>query len=345
MYVPTMSFIITPQLSQILISPFFVLRCPIYLYSSPISPTSLLPKFLLRMNADSPHHVGESSVPKNIPLYATHPRQLIIYNEESGEWELNAKEENMVKMRYMAVSYCQSDFPDKAKLRDVVENVCIQQNLSAYWLDILCAGQSQEEKDQDLYRIADVFRWASMTLIVVKGQNNARHSEGWLSWGSRKWTLPEALLSKRFICKIGTRIPVEMVLRDIANHAYRDDGDENMLISLYTTLGKDFLATSDRVGLLCKAIRSRSSGDDQSAINQAGQFTAYPAEWVYALMGLFLHRIEPTPDKSEREAFMELLAKNGLECNESDWKAFQRSNGKEKIHIRRKRSRISDYSS
>lgn len=296
------------------------------------------------MNAES-HYVGESSSPNNIPIYAMHPRQLIIYNEESGDWVLNAKEETIVKTKYMAVSYRQSDFPDKAKLRDVVENVCIQQNLNAFWLDFLCTGQIQEEKDQDLYRIADVFRWASMTLIIIKGQENARHSEGWLSWGSRKWTLPEALLSKRFICKIGTRIPVEMGLRDIANHAYNDDGDENTLITLYTTLGKDFMETSDRVGLLCKAIRSRSSGDDRSANNQAGQFTAYTAEWVYALMGLFLHRIEPTQDKSEKEAFMELLDKNGLECTESDWKAFQRSDGKEKVRIRRKSSRESDYSS
>ena len=269
-----------------------------------------------------------------IPVYAKYPRQLIKYDDDSGNWLSVTDEAILVKTKYLAVSYRQSDFPDRKSLEVAVRGVCDKYELRAYWIDFACTGHSQEEKNQDLYRIADVFRWAAKTLIVIKGQDNAQRSEGWLSWGSRKWTLPEALLSKTFVCKVGKREPVDMDLRGVANHAYCDGDYEDKLISLYTTHGKDFLEASDRVELLCKAIRSRYSGPDSLTDNEAGKFTAYPAEWVYALMGLFLNRIQPSPDKSAKEAFMELLDNNGLECDESSYDAFHRSRITQKIGVR-----------
>lgn len=272
-----------------------------------------------------------------IPVYAKYPRQLIKYDDDSGNWLPITDEAVLVKTKYLAVSYRQTDFPDRKSLEVAVRGVCDKYELRAYWLDFACTGHSQEEKNQDLYRIADVFRWAAKTLIVIRGQDNAQRSEGWLSWGSRKWTLPEALLSETFVCKVGTRLPVKMNLREVANHAYHDNEGENTLVTLYTTHGKDFLETTDRVELLCNAIKSRSSGPDLSANVKAGEFTAYPAEWVYALMGLLPRRIQPNPNKSEKEAFKELLDANEYEFDDSGWEYFQQSNGKEKIAVKIKR--------
>lgn len=87
------------------------------------------------------------------------------------------------------MSYRQSDFPYKAKLKADVETICDNRKLDAYWLDFACTGETQEEKDIDLYRIADVFREAKETVIMIPDEN------GWKSWGDRVWTYPEALLS------------------------------------------------------------------------------------------------------------------------------------------------------
>lgn len=277
---------------------------------------------------------------QTIPVYARYPRQLIVYdkvNNAISKWSSTTNEDILVATHYVAVSYRQSDFPDRENLEVLVQNVCLQCEIYAYWLDFACTGKSQEEKDKDLYRIADVFRWAEMTMIVIKG-TLLRLSAGWLSWGGRRWTCPEALLSKKFICVGEDQQPVVMDLRMVANHAYPSNDDEDMLITVYSTSGKDFIETYDRVEKLCKAIRSRYSGPDASTRRTEGEFTAYRAEWVYAMMGFLPRRIQPSREKSEKEAFMELLELNGYECDESGWQKICSLDWKDPIGIRRKGS-------
>lgn len=262
-----------------------------------------------------------------------------------GEWCGTTDENLIISTDYLAVSYRQSDFADRNKLEDTIRNICFHLDLDAYWVDIACIGQSPDEINTDLYRIADVFRWAKATVLMIKGQDSKPRSDGWLSWGSRMWIFPEALLSRKLYCKVGERKLKEMDLRAVANHAYGDNDDESRLISVYATNAKDFLAIPERVEMLCRSIRRRAIGRAQMATEGSGLFKGYPAEWVYALMGFFQYRVEPAVDKSEEVAFMELLERNGLECDRAGWEAFQRSNGEQKIGIRVKNSRASVHSS
>lgn len=248
------------------------------------------------------------------PTEATFPRQLIVYDEDSDTWKPTADKGIIAHTRYLCVSYRQSDFPeeDRGQLELDIQAVCLlQYDLSAYWLDYACTGSTQEEKNRDLYRIADVFRGATKTLIIIKGSDYKPHSPGWISWGDRLWTLPEALLSgysgNKLFYRAGRRKAKPITLREIANHAYKDGDREMALINAYggePVIGPDVMFES-----LVKAIWNRSSGSAKGK-EKEGAFTAYEAERVYALMGFMPKRIIPDPNESEKEAFKRLMKEN-----------------------------------
>lgn len=249
------------------------------------------------------------------PIRANHPRQLVVHD---GDWGSCTDKSVLAGKDYLAVSYRQSDFPDKKALRKMVQNICFRKSVEAYWIDFACTGETPEEKNVDLYRIADVFRNAKFTLIVIKSEDDKPMSVGWKSWGERIWTFPEALLSSSFLLQAGlTRISLkEMSLNQVANHAYGDDDSERKLIDLYAHMGKDFSEIPDRLEMLCEAIWKRHSGPDTAVNQPPSTLTAYPGEKVYALMGFLLNRITPIPTESEDDAFKRLLEKNKLtyEC-------------------------------
>ena len=108
----------------------------------------------------------------HIPTRANHPRRLIVYDNEFGEWSSidDSTEDGknvMIRTSYLAVSYRQSDFPDKDQLESAVRSACESRNLDAYWLDYACSGTAQDEMNMHFYRIADVFRGAKETLIII----------------------------------------------------------------------------------------------------------------------------------------------------------------------------------
>lgn len=244
------------------------------------------------------------------PIRADYPRQLIVFD---GTWGSCTDENELAGKHYIAVSYRQSDFPDREALLKMVRNICFERRTRAYWIDFECTGEKQEEKNEDLYRIADVFRNAKETLIVIRDTNVKPMSDGFVSWGMRLWTFPEALLSKTFILQIGlTKMEIrDFSLNDIANYAYGSEERLRKLILLYSQWGKDFSKNSERIEMLCDAIWSRRSGPDSTVIQPSSALTAYLGEKVYALMGFFLDRIVPISTESEDEAFKRLLSKNG----------------------------------
>ena len=246
---------------------------------------------------------------------AAFPRLLMLYEEKSNLWSLCSDENILASIEYLAISYRQADFPDKAKLEEKVQDACHVLQLSAYWLDVACTGSTIEEKNKDLYRIADVFRGASKTLILISEDDDQPLSHGWLRWGDRVWTLPEALLSHELLYKAGSRPIKKVSLRRLANLAYKDRHEEMKLIDGYS--GKEPLSLPDRVKLLYEAIWKRSSGLENTTILSSGDsrdgvFTAYPAERVYALMGFLPHRIAPDSKEMEVAAFSRLMRVNDV---------------------------------
>ena len=91
-------------------------------------------------------------------IRGSHPRQLVIYNTNTGEWasldDSNPQYKSIIiSTDYLAVSYRQSDFVDKNKLEADVRSICEIRGLRAYWLDFACTGLTQDEKNADLYKI------------------------------------------------------------------------------------------------------------------------------------------------------------------------------------------------
>ena len=241
---------------------------------------------------------------------AAFPRQLVVYDERSNKWSSCTDENVLAGIDYLAVSYRQTDFRDKTRLEEMIRDICHFYEFRAYWLDYACTGVTQEEKNRDLYRIADVFRGASKTLILISGDDDQPLSDGWRRWGDRVWTLPEALLSQELVYKVGSRPLKKASLRKVANMAYENRQDEMIIIDGYS--GKEPLSLYDRVRLLRTAIWKRTSGPDNE-LYRLSAFTAYPAERVYALMGLMPYRILPNSAESEEMAYSRLLQANGLE--------------------------------
>lgn len=76
-----------------------------------------------------------------------------------------------------------------------------------------------EEKNENLYRIADVYRNSKVTFIVIMDEDDRPLSDGWVNWGKRIWTFPEVLLSNTFLLQAGlTKIAIkELLLNQVAN--------------------------------------------------------------------------------------------------------------------------------
>jgi hypothetical protein len=279
--------------------------------------------------------------------HAAHPRQLIIY--DGKQWGPCTDVSVLARINYIAISYRQNVFltpeiqanrdsheatQEKLYVGNLAKSACQELGFSAYWLDFECTGAYQEDKNQDLYRIADVFRGASKTVILIrdhsfsplnptevarrtKRERDEDEQSGWKMWGERVWTFPEAFLTSELAYKFGSDAVRSISLRQIGNIAYPLDQEEMRLIDGFS--GKDPLERIERLTLLKNAIWRRSSGPGSSSDSQkintgaGSQFTAYPAERVYALMGFFEHRIMP----NIRESTLHALARLSM-ANDSD---------------------------
>lgn len=279
--------------------------------------------------------------------HASHPRQLMIY--DGTRWEPCTRPDILSRTSYIAISYNQNDFLSprmetnwginevemlKVEVSNLAKSSCLEQGLSAYWLDIECIGISQAERNADLYRVADVYRGATRTVVLIhdrylrllpnasqpaqrrrQEERDAEELFGWQSWGDRVWTFPEALLSSSLVYKFGHEAARPISLRQLGNMAYKPDQEEMAIINGFS--GKDTLERIQKQMLLKNAIWRRSSGPsistqspNSNAIGSGSFFSTYPAEKVYALMGFFEHRIMPDPRESPLEALARLSMAN-----------------------------------
>ena len=249
-------------------------------------------------------------------LQAMYPRQLMVYEEHRNIWYATTNRHYLETAQYVAVSYRQSDFPDRERLVGDIHDTCLSLGLKAYWLDFECTGSEIREKNNDIYRIADVFRGATKTLVMIRSpqQDEPDTQDAWWSWGSRIWTFPEILLSKRLYHKVGDAEPVEINLRQLANVAFPDREADEILVNAY-----DMKESITRLELLMKlkeAIWRRTSsqnpgpGVTPQRPNANPGVVPYQAERVYALMGFFPHRILPDIIETEAQALARLSMAN-----------------------------------
>ncbi|KAG2151231.1 uncharacterized protein EDB93DRAFT_1083385 [Suillus bovinus] len=265
----------------------------------------------------------------DIPTHTLYPRLLIIRDPVRNEWVPCADRDTIIHTKFIAISFSTADAYtqgaddealQKAQFIEEVRAAVLGQKYDAYWLDLECVGKMPSEKNRDLYCMADVYRAADVTLIML-GKSTAGENECWRSWGQRVWTMPEALLGPHLRYKFRDREAVTpLSLFELANLAYTRYDVEQAIINAYS--GKDPLERLERLTLLKSAIWQRATaalapgvapppkldmiGDSEKSIIGG----PYPAARVYALMGFFEHRIQPNYLEDDLHALVRLSMAN-----------------------------------
>ena len=253
--------------------------------------------------------------------HSLYPRRLVIYDDTSRSWQVCSDPDMIKKRKYVAVSYRYEDIVPKGRddERTVLEATFIREveavlaslHQTAYWIDLTLVdkkkGQPKEEIDKDLYRMADVYRGAEFTLIMLCPPDGVEETDAWLLYGQRLWTFPEALLSRelRFKFRDGEVTPI--TLHRLANLAYAGFAEESAIINAYGS--KDPLERLERLSLLKSALWRRTSKTLED-LKEPGAEQCFRAERVYALMGFFEHRIHPHFQETELQAFVRLSMAN-----------------------------------
>ncbi|KAG1852156.1 hypothetical protein DFJ58DRAFT_417384 [Suillus subalutaceus] len=238
--------------------------------------------------------------------HALYPRFLVVYDENRRAWERVDAEAVVRRKPYVAVTYCYADVINSGSMEALIErvrNATLDQGFDAYWLDLECLFEDPVQKAQDLYRMSDVYRLASFTLIILSDES------AWPAWGARVWTLPEALLSRELRYLAGNNAVTPISLIQIASLAYSHHDEESHIINSYA-LGKDPLERLERNLQLKEAIWRRQSSSSQLTSEEGSSQGRYRAEKVYALMGFFEHRILPNAEETELQALARLFMAN-----------------------------------
>ncbi|KAG2070147.1 hypothetical protein BDR04DRAFT_654397 [Suillus decipiens] len=278
-------------------------------------------------HSSSSRFIEEGEV--DIRTQTLYPRLLIIYDPIRNEWVPCADRDIIIRTNFVAISFSRKDVcpkgpneeTEKAQFIEEVRAAVLGQKYNAYWLDLECVGETQSEKNVDLYCMADVYRGAEVTMIML-GKSAAGENECWKSWGERVWTMPEALLSRRLCYKFRDREEVTpLSLFELANLAYTNYHDEQAIINAYS--GKDPLERLERLTLLKSAIWRRRMAPPSlpprvapppSQLDMVGEHSAIngpcKADRVYALMGFFEHRIRPNHFEDELHALVRLSMAN-----------------------------------
>ncbi|KAG2747887.1 hypothetical protein P692DRAFT_20736088 [Suillus brevipes Sb2] len=262
------------------------------------------------------------------PTSTLYPRLLVIRDPIRNEWVPCADRETIIRTKFIAISYRALDAYtrgpnqeiEKAQFTEEVRAAVLGLKYDAYWCDLECIGETPAEKNLDLYCMADVYRGAELTLIML-GKSFVGENECWKGWGQRVWTMPEALLSSRLCYKFRDRdLVTPLSLFELANLAYTNYDSEQAIINAYS--GKDPLERLERLTLLKSAIWRRGtaalapgiSPPPPPKLDMPGEKPvtsgAYKAERVYALMGFFEHRIQPNRSEDDLRALVRLSMAN-----------------------------------
>lgn len=124
------------------------------------------------------------------------PRQLMVL--KNNVWALDPNPHEYLP--YIFISWttkhfnCRESERDRVRIEKIAQAQAIDAGVSAYWFDFRCMAPESEKKlrNGDVYRMCDVIRGARLVCIVLPDLTSQSKSE----WGSRMWTLPEAMLSQ-----------------------------------------------------------------------------------------------------------------------------------------------------
>jgi hypothetical protein len=112
------------------------------------------------------------------PTSTLYPRLLVIRDPIRNEWVPCADRETIIRTKFIAISYRAIDAftrgpneeIEQAQFKEEVRAAVLGLKYDAYWCDLECVGKTSAEKNLDLYFMADVYRGAELTLIML-GEN------------------------------------------------------------------------------------------------------------------------------------------------------------------------------
>ncbi|TVY62334.1 hypothetical protein LSUE1_G009476, partial [Lachnellula suecica] len=241
------------------------------------------------------------------------PRQLIVLKD--NKWVLDSNPDKTLS--YLFISYANMHFhtdddeEGRRMISDMAEYATLNAGKIAYWLDYRCrAPTAGPELDADVYRMCDVIRGSHRVVIMLKGDEPTLKQE----WGSRMWTLPEALLAPGdnvYFCtpsQLGSQETFKLLTMhkvELSGSVWQDTPSEEedpptrLLAEHFTGL-----LTLSRLEILSNAIAALG---DRAYLNYKSHTKA---DLAYALMGLLHYRIDKSPTDTAFQAMARLSLAN-----------------------------------
>jgi len=243
------------------------------------------------------------------------PRQLVVLKD--GKWVLDPNPAKDISYLFISFANLHFDTDNSEEGRQLLEKMAafaaLQAGKTAYWLDFKCRAPKDQPEllDADVYRMCDVIRGSYQVVVMLKENTTTQK----MQWGSRMWTLPEALLAPGdsvFFCtptadpstfSIDSMRKVEMTgsVWEDPEVEGEDGGPTRLLAEHFSGL-----LTLSRLEILSNSIAALGNRNTNYSANTK-------SDLAYALMGLLNYRIEKAPS----DTLFQSLARLSL-ANDSD---------------------------
>lgn len=247
----------------------------------------------------------ENSMDLSYKVRLRRPRLLVVFKDEI--WNLHHDPHE--HRSYLFVSWTSRHFnpwesqEDCDKIEQIAQAQAKRYGLSAYWFDVRCLAP-KPDKDRynaDVYRMCDVIRGAHLVCVILPRLTDKYKRE----WGSRLWTLPEAMLSQsqeiKFVSPREERLLTKLDMTAEIWTTNDSQGEATRLLAEHFSS----VLTLGRLELFVAALESLS----------AKVFTAYiqdrdNVELAYALMGFLNRRVQLNGSENLFQALARLSLEN-----------------------------------
>ncbi|TGJ87963.1 hypothetical protein E0Z10_g858 [Xylaria hypoxylon] len=238
------------------------------------------------------------------------PRKLYVLQSD-GSW--TAVDDPPKDLQYVFISHAKPSFrayggDTDALVRSMAQEATLRAGCTACWLDTDCIDPVDGyQKNADIHGMCDVIR-GSKRVVVIFPDNSV---ESRRLWGSRMWTLPEALLAPGttidFLARVGDKYEEKTLSLIEMTGEIWDDRQHAEAGGIPTRLLAEHFAgelTLSRIEFFVNAVEACYY---RSKMNYK-MFT--PNDVTLAVMGLFHYRLESNNDDTPFQSLAQLSLSN-----------------------------------
>ncbi|KAI0100980.1 hypothetical protein GGR51DRAFT_551151 [Nemania sp. FL0031] len=239
------------------------------------------------------------------------PRKLYVQQPDRS-WKV--VDDPPKNLQYVFISYAAKSFrldgsDGHALVRTMAQEATLRANCTACWVDTDCIDTVDgDQKDVDIYGMCDVIRGSKRVVVILPDDNVETRK----FWGTRMWTLPEALLGPGTTINFFTRVgnneykETELSLVEMTGEIW-DDSQYAEGRTPTRLLAEHFAGelTLSRIELFATAVEAcyyRASPDNYT------MFT--PNDVTLAVMGLLHYRLERNDDDTPFQSLAQLSLSN-----------------------------------